>query len=124
MEFTISPSRRPRHAIPGEISLRRVCARLIGDVALPKALTFDFLCDVLEQSGLLSTAQKRDASSRVHSERARIVRQRAGGPRARMSAQEDLHPAEILAGMGFFIQNDDRYPLTERAIMQALAQFT
>lgn len=86
------------------------------------ALTFDFLCELLEQSGLLSAAQRRDAGSRVHSERARIVRQRAGGPRARMSAQDDVHPAEVLAGMGFSVGGDDRYPLTERAIMVAFAK--
>jgi general secretion pathway protein E len=92
-------------------------------VALPKTLTFEFLCDVLEQTGLLTSTQKRDATSRLPSERARIVRQRAGGPRQRMSAQEDLHPAEILAGMGFTIGGDDRYPLNERAIMMAFARF-
>jgi general secretion pathway protein E len=85
-------------------------------------LTFDFLCELLEQSGLLSAAQRRDAGSRVHSERARIVRQRVGGPRARMSAQDDVHPAEVLAGMGFSIGGDERYPLSERAIMMAFAK--
>jgi general secretion pathway protein E len=39
-----------------------------------------------------------------------------------MSAQDDVHPAEVLAGMGFSIGGDDRYPLSERAIMMAFAK--
>jgi general secretion pathway protein E len=39
-----------------------------------------------------------------------------------MSAQDDVHPAEVLAGMGFSVGGDDRYPLTERAIMVAFAK--
>jgi general secretion pathway protein E len=92
-------------------------------VAQAQTLTFDFLCQVLESAGLLTAVQRRDANARLNSERARIGRQRAGGPRARMSAQEDVHPAEVLSGMGFMIGGDDRYPLNERAIMMAFAQF-
>jgi len=40
-----------------------------------------------------------------------------------MSAQEDVHPAEVLAAMLYNIGGDDRYPLNERAIMMAFAQF-
>jgi general secretion pathway protein E len=39
-----------------------------------------------------------------------------------MSAQDDVHPAEVLAGMGLFIGGDERYPLNERTIMMAFAK--
>jgi general secretion pathway protein E len=92
-------------------------------VAPRVSLNLDLLCDVLEQSGLLSPVQRRDVRSRADVERARLLRARQGGPRARSGGLEDVHPAEVLAAMTLSIGNDTRYPLNERTIMQAFAKF-
>ncbi len=89
-------------------------------MALQPSLTFDFLCDILEHAKLLTTPQKRDASSRYVVERARLLRSRGAGPKLRPG--DDVHPAEVLSAMGFGINNDERYPLNERLIMQTLAK--
>ncbi len=87
---------------------------------LQPTLTFEFLCDIMEHARLLTTAQKRDAVARYEVERARLLRSRGAGPR--LKPGEDVHPAEVLSVMGFGINNDERYPLNERLIMQTLAK--
>jgi general secretion pathway protein E len=89
-------------------------------VPLQPTLTFEFLCDIMEHARLLTTAQKRDAVARYEVERARLLRSRGAGPR--LKPGEDVHPAEVLSVMGFGINNDERYPLNERLIMQTLAK--
>jgi general secretion pathway protein E len=89
-------------------------------VALQPSLTFEFLCDILEHARLLTPAQKQDAASRYNVERARMLRARGAGPK--LKPGEDVHPAEVLSVMGFGINNDERYPLNERLIMQTLAK--
>jgi general secretion pathway protein E len=92
-------------------------------VAKNASLTLDFLCELLEVSGLLSAAQRREVSSRSAVEHARLVRARASGPRVKGGGLDDVHPAEVLAVMGLCIGGDERLPLNERAIMQAVAKY-
>ncbi len=87
-----------------------------------RALTFDYLCELLLTANLLTSDQVRDASVREERERARLLRQRAGGPRKRGSVDEAIHPAELLAAMGYGAAGDARYPLTERMMMQQVAR--
>jgi general secretion pathway protein E len=94
-----------------------------ASAATPGAeLTVEFLCRVLELAGLITEAQRRDAVARGDAMRARLVRQRTGGPRSRAAGAEQVHPAEVVAAMGLGQGGDSRFPLAERAIMQALAQ--
>jgi general secretion pathway protein E len=92
-------------------------------VAKNASLTLDFLCELLEVSGLLSASQRRDVVSRAPVEHARLVRARASGPRVKGGGLDDVHPAEVLAVMGLHIGGDERLPLNERAIMQAVAKY-
>jgi len=89
-------------------------------VAIQPTLTFDFLLDLIEHARLLTPAQKRDARSRYDIERARMLRARGASP-SKLKPGEDVHPAEVLAVMGYKLNNDERYPLSERLIMQTLA---
>lgn len=92
-------------------------------VVRPRAtLTFAYLCEVLQGAGLLTQAQVGDALQQGDTVHARLLRQRGGGVRKRTSGQgESVHPAEVLVALGLGQAGDDRHPLTERAIMQALA---
>jgi general secretion pathway protein E len=88
-------------------------------------LTFDWLCDLLEKAGLLSAEQRREAMLREDRERVRLIRQQTeGAPRRGPEGRRDelVHPAEVIAAMGFAIGGDARAPLTEKLVMQALAQ--
>jgi general secretion pathway protein E len=86
-------------------------------------LTFEYLCDVLLRAGLLTAEQVRDALGKGEAVRARMVRQRTGGVRKKgPGAGDGVHPAEVVVGMALGQGGDDRFPLTERVIMQALAQ--
>jgi general secretion pathway protein E len=86
-------------------------------------LTVKYLCETLEQAGLLTGEQCRDAMARSEVTHARLLRQRAGGVRKRgPGPAEAVHPAEVLASMALGQAGDARFPLGERAIMQALAQ--
>jgi general secretion pathway protein E len=89
----------------------------------PRAsLTLEYLCDLLERAGFLTRDQRREAAARGEVALARLHRQRAGGARKRGSPGGDaVHPAEVLVSLGFGQAGDDRYPLTERVVMQALA---
>jgi general secretion pathway protein E len=87
-------------------------------------LTFPFLCDILVRQGLLTPQQKADAITREPRERVRILRQRASAPKRSGISDDIVHPAEVLAAMGLGAAGDDRYPLTERTIMQAVAKHT
>ena len=88
------------------------------------SLTFDFLCEVLVRAGLLTPAQRKEATIAEPRERARLVRARATGPRVRGTSNNDhaVHPAEVLASLGLGQAGDARFPLNERLIMQALAK--
>jgi general secretion pathway protein E len=90
----------------------------------PRAtLTFEFLCAVLERRGLLTPEQRRDLASKGEVAHARLLRLRSTGARKRgASGADGVHPAETLASMAVGQAGDARYPLTERTIMQALAQ--
>jgi general secretion pathway protein E len=86
-------------------------------------LTVKYLCETLEQAGLLTSEQCRDAMARSEVTHARLLRQRTGGVRKRSPGPaEAVHPAEVLASMALGQGGDARFPLGERAIMQALAQ--
>ncbi|HXX67858.1 MAG TPA: GspE/PulE family protein [Polyangiaceae bacterium] len=91
-------------------------------VAPHAALTVDLLCRVLERGGLLTEEQRRDAVARGDAMQARLARQRATAARKRNAGGEQVHPAEVVAAMGLGQGGDPRFPLGERAIMQALAQ--
>ncbi len=74
---------------------------------------------------MLDAEQRRDATVREDRERARILRQRGEAAQrgsAQLSPEEVVHPAQVLAAMGYLIGGDNRYPLTEDLIMQALAK--
>jgi general secretion pathway protein E len=88
------------------------------------ALTFEYLCDVLLRAKLLTIEQKREIQPKGDVAHARLLRQRAAGPRKRAggAAGDTVHPAEVLASLGLGQAGDPRFPLNERAIMQALAQ--
>ncbi|HEY6460581.1 MAG TPA: hypothetical protein VIY73_10540, partial [Polyangiaceae bacterium] len=90
----------------------------------PRAtLTFEYLCGVLERRGILTRDQARDVAGKGEIAHARLLRQRTGTARKRgASGADGVHPAETLASMGVGQAGDERYPLTERTIMQALAQ--
>jgi general secretion pathway protein E len=86
------------------------------------ALTLEYVCGVLERAGLLTNEQRRDAVARGDVALARILRQRSSGPRKRTGTPtEQVHPAEVIAALGLGQSGDDRFPLGERAVMQALA---
>src|SRR5260370_35502108 len=69
--------------------------------AARSALTLEYLCQILERSGLLTDEQRREALARGDVTHARLLRQRAGGPRKRgAGVGEGVHPAEVLASMG------------------------
>ena len=95
-----------------------------GAALHPRAtLTLDYLCAVLERAGLITNEQRRETVARGDVTHARLLRQRAAGPRKRgASVGEGVHPAEIVVAMGLAQGGDARFPLTERAVMQALAQ--
>jgi general secretion pathway protein E len=86
-------------------------------------LTFDYLCDVLAQAGLLTAEQSRDVRAKGDVAHARLLRQRTSGSRKRAQGAgvEAVHPAEVLASLGLGQAGDARFPLGERAVMQALA---
>ncbi|MGH7270598.1 MAG: GspE/PulE family protein, partial [Polyangiaceae bacterium] len=85
-------------------------------------LTFAYLCEILESAGILTTEQRRDAMARSAVVSARVLRLRATAPGKRgAAAGEGVHPAEVLAAMGFGQRGDPRFPLSERVAMQALA---
>jgi general secretion pathway protein E len=91
----------------------------------PRAtLTFEFLCRVLEKAGVLTTEQRQDAVAKGEVAHARLLRQRTSGPRGKRapSGSDGVHPAETLVSLGYGQAGDERYPLTERIIMQALAK--
>ncbi len=90
----------------------------------PRAtLTFEYLCDVLLRAQLLTQEQWRDAQGKGDVAHARLLRQRSGGgPRKKSpGAGDGVHPAEVVVALGLGQAGDDRYPLTERTVMQALA---
>jgi general secretion pathway protein E len=92
-------------------------------VAKTASLTLDFLCELLEVSGLMTPGQRREVETRGPVEQARIVRAKAGGPRPRGGGLDDVHPAEVIAVMKLCIGGDERLPLNERTIMQAVAKY-
>lgn len=86
------------------------------------SLTVEFLATLLEHANILSREQYQDVIARSTVERARLFRQRAAGPRARGGGLDDVHPAEVIAAMGLCIRGDERSPINERTIMEALAR--
>jgi general secretion pathway protein E len=85
-------------------------------------LTLDYLCETLEQAGLLTADQRRDAALRGDVAHGRLLLQRGAGARKRSAGTGDgVHPAEVLASMALGQAGDARFPLNERAIMHALA---
>jgi len=94
-------------------------------VERPVDLTLDYLCEMLEREGLLSAEQRRDAQVREDRERARILVQRGQAARrgvVQLAPEDAVHPAEVLAAMGFRVRGDARYPLTEDLIVQTMAK--
>ncbi|HEY8090345.1 MAG TPA: hypothetical protein VIF09_20930, partial [Polyangiaceae bacterium] len=78
---------------------------------------------MLERRGLLTTEQRRDLASKGEVAHARLLRLRSTGARKRgASGADGVHPAEVVVSMGLGQGGDERYPLTERVVMQALAQ--
>jgi general secretion pathway protein E len=85
-------------------------------------LTLAYLCEVLESARLLTHEQGQEALARGESVHARLLRARSTGPRKRAASPGDqVHPAEVIAAMSLGQNGDDRFPLGERGIMQALA---
>ncbi len=89
----------------------------------PRAtLTFEYLCDVLLRAKLITQEQWRDALGKGDVVHARLLRQRAGGVRKKSpGAGDGVHPAEVIVALGLGQAGDERFPLSERVIMQALA---
>jgi general secretion pathway protein E len=89
----------------------------------PRAtLTFEYLCDVLLRAKLITQEQWKDALSKGDVVHARLLRQRAGGVRKKSPGPADsVHPAEVIVALGLGQAGDERYPLSDRVIMQALA---
>ena len=85
---------------------------------LPPELSFQLICDVLERERLITPEQRRDAELREDRERVRVMRQQEHRSRDASS----VHPTTVLASMGLFIGGDNRYPLTEQVITQALSR--
>jgi general secretion pathway protein E len=96
----------------------------MSQAALPSraTLTLEYMCNVLEHAGLLTRAQRDDIGARADVARARLMRQRSAGPiRRGIGDGPAIHPAEVLASLGLGQAGDERFPLTERVMMQALA---
>jgi general secretion pathway protein E len=87
-------------------------------------LTLGLLCELLEREGLLSAEQRRDALLREERERVLILHQRASRNRRGPAAQgaDKVHPAEVLAALGFCVNGDQRSPLTEQLVIEVLAR--
>jgi general secretion pathway protein E len=86
-----------------------------------RELTFDFVCQILEHERLLAPAQRREAGIQEDKIRARLLHARALAT-GRAASDLKIHPAEILAALGLFVGGDQRYPLTEELIVQAVAR--
>src|SRR5258708_39963521 len=85
-------------------------------------LRLKYLCQILERAGLLTGEQRREALARGDVTHARLLRQRAGGPRKRgAGVGEGVHPAEVLASMGLGQAGGARLPLGGRGIIPAPA---
>src|SRR5579872_5651903 len=85
-----SPS--PTRAAPRDGTLPMMPGAAIHSRA---TLTLDYLCSVLERAGLITDEQRREAVARGDLFHARLLRQRATGPRKRgASVGEGVHPAE------------------------------
>ena len=85
-------------------------------------LTIEFLCKLLHRDKLLTTEQAHDVIGRSDRERVRLIRVRAADSKKQGIDDQNIHPAEIIAGMGLGAGGDARTPLNERMIMQALAK--
>lgn len=85
----------------------------------PRELTLELLCDILEHENLLDKQQRRDVELREDRERVRILRSQDAGRGRDATA---VHPTTVLAAMSLHIGGDQRYPLTEQIITQALAR--
>jgi general secretion pathway protein E len=93
-------------------------------VAAHRELTLSFLCEMLEREGLMTGEQRQDAMVREERERVKILHQRVGSGRrtAATRSADKVHPAEVLAALGYNVGGDPRYPLTEQLIMETLAR--
>lgn len=80
----------------------------------------ELVLDVLVSARLVTDEQRKDALVRFERERAKLLRARHGAVLDRR-ADAALHPAEVLAALALGTLGDERYPLTERVIMQAVA---
>jgi general secretion pathway protein E len=86
-------------------------------------LTFDAVLRLLVQARILSPEQAREASVHEDRERARLIRQRGGRPmKGRAAADAVVHPAEILVAMDLAASGDPKRKVTERMIMELVAQ--
>ena len=87
------------------------------------ALTFEAVCRLLVQRGLLSPEQARDATIREDRTRAALLRARGHRPgRRALGADPQVHPAEILAAMDLPLPADPQKKITERTVMEAVAE--
>src|SRR5205823_6441098 len=75
------------------------------------------------QARVLTPEQARDAAIREDRERARLIRARGGRPmKGRAAADAVVHPAEILVAMDLTAFGDERRKVTERIVMEVVAQ--
>jgi len=87
------------------------------------ALGLEAVARLLVQARFLTAEHAREAVVREDRERARLVRARAGGPIRRGAlADAVLHPAEVLAAMELPLAGNPQAKLTEKMVMEVVAQ--
>ncbi len=88
-----------------------------------QSLTFEAVCRLLVQRRLITQEQARDAVVREDRERAKLLRARGQRPgRKAMSTEAVIHPAEILAAMELPLATEQEKKLTEKMVMETLAE--
>lgn len=91
---------------------------------MPRALTFETVCELLVCAKVLAPDHARDVMIRGERERARIVRQRIGRPQAGQKGPTEaiVHPAEVIASMEIPHFANPEAKITEKNVMEVVAR--
>ena len=108
----------------GDRRRSRRCARDSLSHAVTKTgLTFEVVLQLLLEARVITPDQARDAAIRETREHARLVRERAGTSLRRRGATDAVvHPAEVVAAMDLVASGDKTKRVTERLVMELVAQ--
>ncbi len=91
---------------------------------MPRALTFETVCELLVGAKVLAPDHARDVMIRGERERARIVRQRIGRPQSGQKGPTEaiVHPAEVIAAMEIPHFGNPEAKITEKNVMEVVAR--